>query len=95
MAGNDDERRFREVLQYMQDVSQRLAALEVRQRETPRGFQIGEGSGTSHHLPDNVATQHMASHTPTHPTMPTFLDEDIRAAAQQEPELGHMGNYFA
>ena len=96
MAVDDDERRFREtLLQHIQDVSQRLAALAVRQRETPRGFQIGEGSGTSHHLSEHDATQHMASHTPTRPTMPTFLDEDIGAAAQREPEPGHMGDYFA
>ena len=87
MAGVDDERRFREaLLQHMQDVSQRLTALD-RQWETPRGFQIGEGSGTSHHLPKHDATQHMASRTPTRPTMPTFLDEDIGARAQREPEI--------
>ena len=57
MAVDDDERRFIEaLLQHMQDVSQRLTALEVRQRETPRGFRIGEGSGTSHHLPEHDAT---------------------------------------
>ena len=82
IAVDDDERRCREtLLQHIQDVSQRLAALAVRQRETPRGFQIGGGSGTSHHLLEHDATQHMASHTPTRPTMPTFLDEDIGAGA--------------
>ena len=82
MAGDEDKRRFREtLLQHMQVMSQKLTALEVRQRETPRGFQIGEGSGTSHHLPEHDATQHIASHTPTRPTMPTFLDEDTGAGA--------------
>ena len=69
--------------------------MEARQCETPRGFQIGEGSGTSHHLPEHDATQHMASHTPTRSTMPTFLGADIGAGAQQEPELSHMGDYFS
>ena len=97
MAGDDDERRFREALQHMQDVSQRLTALEVRQWETLRGFQIGEGSGTSHHLPEHDATQHMASHTPTRPTMPTFLDEDIGVGAQRAPETDpdQMDAYIA
>ena len=72
MASDDDERRFRKALQHMQEVSQRLTALEV-------SFQIGEGSGTSHHLPEHDATQHMASHTPTRSTMPTFLGADTGA----------------
>ena len=69
--------------------------MEARQRETPRGFHIGEGSGTSHHLSEHNATQHMASHTHTCSTMPTFLGADIGAGAQQELEPGHMGDYFA
>ena len=90
MAGDDDAKRFGEILlkslqdlsRHMETVGQRLTTLEVRQRETPRGFQIGEGSGTSHHLPEHDATQHMASHTPTRSTMPTFLGADIGAGAQ-------------
>ena len=69
--------------------------MEARQCETPRGFRIGEGLGTSHHLTEHDATQYMASHTPTRSTMPTFLGADIGAGAQQEPEPGHMGDYFA
>ena len=76
-------------------MGQRFTAVEARQRETPKGFQIGEGSGTSHHLQEHDATQHMASHAPTHSTMPTFLAADIGAGAQQEPEPSHMGDYFA
>jgi len=89
MAGDDGAKRFGEILlKSVQDLSrqievmgQRFTAVEARQRATPRGFQIGEGSGTSHPLPEHDATQHMASHTPTHSTMPTFLGADIGAGA--------------
>ena len=85
MAVDDDERRFREaLLQHMQEVSQRLTALEVRQRETPRGFQIDEGSGTPHHMSERDAIPIMASHAPTRSTMPTFLAEDTGAGAQRD-----------
>ena len=48
----DDEMRFREtLLHHMQEISQRLTAVEVGQREPPRVFQVGEGSGMSHHVP--------------------------------------------
>ena len=78
-------------------MGQRLTTLEVRQRETPRGFQIGEGSGTSHHMPEREAIPIMASHAPTRPTMPTFLAEDIGAAAQWESKVdpGQMDAYIA
>ena len=81
-------------------MGQRFTTVEARQRESPRVFQVGEGSGTSHHSPKQGATQHdttqqMASHTPTHSTMPTFLGADTGAGAQQEGETGHMGDYFA
>ena len=76
-------------------MGQRFTVVEARQRETPRGFQIGEGSSTSHHLQEHNATQHMASHAPTRSTMPTFLAADTGARAQQELEPGHMGDYFA
>ena len=33
----------------IEEMGQRFTA-ESRQRETPRGFHIGEGSGTSHHF---------------------------------------------
>ena len=51
------------LLKSIQDLSrqievmgQRFTVVEARQRVTPRGFQIGEGSGTSHHLPEHDAT---------------------------------------
>ena len=108
MADDSDAKQFGEaLLKLVQDLArqievmgQRFTAVEARQRETPRGFQIGEGSGTSHHLLERIATQrdatqHMASHAPTRSTMPTFLGADTRAGAQQEPEPGHIGVYFA
>ena len=94
------------LLKSVQDLSrqievmgQRFTIVEARQHETPWGFQIGEGSGTSHHLPEHGAiqrdtTQQMASHAPTRSTMPTFLRADIGEGAQQEAEPSHMGNYF-
>ena len=52
-----------------------------------RVFQVGKGSGTSHHLPEQGAsqrdtTQQMASHAPARSTMPTFLGADMGAGAQ-------------
>ena len=103
MAGDDDVKRFGEMLlKSVQDLSRQIEVMglrftteEARQYETPRGFQIGEGLRTSHHLPEHDATQRMASHKPTRSTMPTFLGADTGAGAQQEPEPGHMGDYFA
>ena len=91
MPGNDDDaKRFGEMLlKSVQDLSrqietmgQRFIAVEARQRETPRGFQIGEGSSTSHHMQEREATPLMASHAPTRSTMPTFLGADTGAGAQ-------------
>ena len=70
--------------------------MEARQHDTPRVFQVGEGSGTSHHLSEHGASQSdtpqpMASRAPTCSTMPTFLGVDIGVGAQQEAEPGHMG----
>ena len=103
MVDDSDAKQFGEaLLKSMQDLarqievmSQRFTAVEARQRETPRGFQIGEGSGTSHHLQEQDATPDQASHALTRSTMPTFLGADTGAGAQQEPEPGHMGDYFA
>ena len=90
MAGDDDDaRRYREMLlksiqdlsRQMETMGQRFAAVEARQRETPRGFQIGEGSSTSHHMPERETTPLMASHAPTRSTMPTFLRADTGAGA--------------
>ena len=93
----DTDKKLDVILHHMQDMSQRLAALGVRQRETPRGFQVGEGSGTSHHMLVRDAIPIMASHAPTRSTMPTFLAEDTGAEAQREPEvdLGQMDAYIA
>ena len=90
MADDSDAKKFGEMLlKSVRDLSrqievmgQRFIAVEARQRETPRGFQIGEGSGTSHHLQEHDATQHMASPAPTRSTMPTFLAADTGAGAQ-------------
>ena len=100
MADDTEAKQFGEaLLKSMEDLArqievmgQRFTAIEARQRETPSGFQIGEGSGTSHHMQEHDATQHMESHAPTRSTMPTFLAADTRARAQQEPEPGHMGD---
>ena len=59
-------------------MGQRFTAVEARQHETPRVFQVGEGSGTSRHFPEQGAAQHdtpqlTASCAPTRFTMPTFL----------------------
>ena len=74
--------------------------MEARQHETLRVFEFGEGSGASHHLPEQGAAQRdtpqpTASCAPTRSTMPTFLGENIGAGAQQEAELGHLDEYFA
>ena len=77
-------------------MGQRFTAVEARQRKSPRVFQVGEGSGASHHFPEQRDTaQQMASHAPTLSTMPTFLGADTGAVAQQEAEPRHMGDYFA
>ena len=68
MVGDDDAKRFKEMLlKSVQDLSrqikvmgQRFIVVEARQRETPRGFQIGEGSDTSYHLQEHDATQHLS-----------------------------------
>ena len=79
MAGDDGAKRFgKMLLKSVQDLSrqievmgQRFTAIEARQRETPRDFQIGEGSGTSHHLSEHDATQcmwhRMHLHDPPYP----------------------------
>ena len=89
MADDEDARRYRETLlktvqdlsRQMETMGQRIATIEVRQREAPRGFQTGEGSGTSHHMPEREAIPLMASHAPTRSTMPTFLRADTGAGA--------------
>ena len=54
-----------------------------------------QSMGTSHHLPEQGATQRDTSHAPTRFTMPTFLGADTGAEAQQEAKPGNMGDYFA
>ena len=59
MADDTEAKQFGEgLLKSVQDLSrqikvmgQRFIVVEARQRETPRVFQVGEGSGTSHHFP--------------------------------------------
>jgi len=63
-------------------MGQRFTTVEARQCESPRVFQIGEGLGASHHLPEQGATQRdttqqVASHAPIRSTMPTFLGVDM------------------
>ena len=65
MAEERDARKeFGELLlKSMQDLSRQIEEMgqrftaESRQRETPRGFHIGEGSGTSHHLWEHLTVQ--------------------------------------
>ena len=76
-------------------MGQRFTAMEARQCETPRGFHVGDGSGTSHHLSERDATLHQASPAPTCATMPTFMSADTGAGAQEEPEPDRIGDYFA
>ena len=103
MVEDSEAKQFGEaLLKSVQDLArqievmgQRFTVVEARQHETPRGFHVGEGSGTSHHLPERDATPHQASHAPTRSTMPTFLGADTGAGVQHEPEPGHMGDYFA
>ena len=103
MADDSEEKQFGEaLLKLVQDLArqievmgQRFTAVEARQCKTPRGFHVGEGSGTSHHLSKRDATPHQASHAPTRSTMPIFLGADIGAGVKHEPEPGHMGDYFA
>jgi len=102
-TADEDGKRFADMLlKSVQDLSrqievmgQRFMAVEARQGESPRVFQIGEGSGASHHLPEQCDTaQQVASHVPTRSTMPTFLRADTGVGAQQVVEPGHMGDYF-
>ena len=61
---DEHEKRFADMLlKSVQDLSrqievmgQRFTAVEARQRESPRVFQVGEGSGVSHHLPEQHHT---------------------------------------
>ena len=46
-------------------------------------------------LEQRDTAQQGASHAPTRSTMSTFLGADTGAAAQQEAEPGHLGDYFA
>ena len=64
MEERDAEKEFGELLlKSMQDLSRRTEEMgqrfttESRQRETLRGFHIGEGSSTSHHLQDHLTAQ--------------------------------------
>ena len=103
MADEDGKRFADMLLKSVQDLSrqievmgQRFTAVEARQCGCPRVFHIGEGSGASHHLPEQLDTaQQVASHAPTHSTMPTFLGANTGAVAQQEAEPEHIGDYFA
>ena len=88
---DDDGKRFADMLlKSVQDLStqievmgHRFTVVEARERESPRVFQIGEGSGASHHLPEQRdTTQQVASHSPTCSTMHTFLGADTGATAQ-------------
>ena len=84
----DVEKEFGKLLlKSVQDLSRRIEEMgqsfttESRQRETPRGFHIGEGSSTSPHLQEHITAQQMASHTPPRSTIPTFLAVDTGAGA--------------
>ena len=73
--------------------------MEARQHETPWAFEVGEGSGASHHLPEQGAAQRdtpqpTTSCAPTRSTMPTFLGADTGGKAQQEAMPGHLDEYF-
>ena len=59
MADEDGKRFADMLLKSVQDLSrqievmgQRFTAVEARQRESPQVFQVGEGSGASHHSPE-------------------------------------------
>ena len=59
MADDDGKKLVDMLLKSVQDLSrqievmgQRFTTVEARQRESPRVFQVGEGSGASHHLPE-------------------------------------------
>ena len=63
MAEERDAKEFGELLlKSVQDLSRQIEereqrfTAESRQRETPRGFHVGEGSGTSHHLQEHLTT---------------------------------------
>ena len=45
-----------DLLRQIEVMGQRFTAVEARQHENPRVFKVGEGSGTSHHFPDQGAT---------------------------------------
>ena len=65
MVDDNEAKQFGEaLLESVQDLArqievmgQRFTVVEARQRETPWVFQVGEGSGTSHHFPEHGAAQ--------------------------------------
>ena len=66
MADDSEAKQFGEALlksvqdlaRHIEVMGQRFTTVEATQLETPRGFHVGEGSGTSHHLQEQVATPH-------------------------------------
>ena len=97
----DEGREFGQLLlKSVQELSRRIEEMgqkfttDQRQRETPRGFHIGEGSNTSHHLQEQLTTQQVVSLTPPRSTMPTFLTTGTGTGTLQEPKLVHIGDYF-
>lgn len=100
MADDSDAKQFGEaLLKSVQDLAkqievmgQRFTAVEARQREIPKGFQVDEGSDTSHHLQEKVSAPHQASHAPIRATMPTFLSTDTGTGAREEPDS--ISDYF-
>jgi len=74
---------------FMQEVTRKVAG--GTQKETPRVFQVGEGSGTSSCIPNAipiVSVQETDS-MDTRPTMPTFTEEEAEQTASREegPDL--------
>ena len=79
---------------FMQDV-RKIA--EGTQKETPRVFQVGEGSGVSSHIADAIpiVTAQRVDSAPTRPTMPTFLVEEEEQTASRDGDLNQHAVLFA
>ena len=85
------------ILRHMQNVDNRVAAMEASQREPPRVLQVGEGSGMSSYIPDAIpiVTAQRVNTTHTRPTMPTFPVEDEGSTAPRDGGPAQHAAIFA
>ena len=81
-----------ELTKRIEDMGQKIGG-DNKQKEIQGEFQIGEGSGTSHHLTSPHTGQQVVPCTPPRSTITTFLASG--EGGLQQPEVSHYGDYFA